>query len=78
MGAIVTGVYGQNAASRHQLRGRIRRIAQIRTSVEFWTVFPSDTILSMLFERHNTVDAKNSTLEQMANEFKRKEQHTMS
>lgn len=78
MGAIVTGVYGQSAASRHQLRGRIRRIGQIRQSVEFWTVFPSNTILSMLFERHNTVDAKNSTLEQMAHEFTRKERHPMS
>ena len=78
MGAIVTGVYGQSAASRHQLRGRIRRIGQIRQSVEFWTVFPSNTILSMLFERHNTVDSKNSTLEQMAHEFTRKERHHMS
>lgn len=69
MGAIVTGVYAESAASRHQLRGRIRRIGQTRPKVQYWTVFPSHTILSMLFERHNTVDAKNASLEQLAKDF---------
>ena len=71
MGAIVTGVYAQSAASRHQLRGRIRRIGQERAKVEYWTVYPRNTILSMLFERHNSVDAKNTSLEQLAIEFKK-------
>jgi hypothetical protein len=72
MGAIVTGVYAESAASRHQLRGRIRRIGQTRAKVSYWTVYPRNTILSMLFERHNSVDAKNASLEQLAAEFFRK------
>lgn len=69
MGAIVTGVYAENAASRHQLRGRIRRIGQARKKVFYWTVYPKNTLLSILFERHNSVDSKNATLEQLAKEF---------
>jgi hypothetical protein len=72
MGAIVTGVYAESAASRHQLRGRIRRIGQTRDKVSYWTVYPRNTILSMLFERHNSVDAKNASLEQLATEFVKK------
>jgi len=72
MGAIVTGVYAESAASRHQLRGRIRRIGQTRAKVSYWTVYPRNTILSMLFERHNSVDAKNASLEQLAVEFVKK------
>jgi len=72
MGAIVTGVYAESAASRHQLRGRIRRIGQSRAKVSYWTIYPRNTILSMLFERHNSVDAKNASLEQLATEFVRK------
>jgi hypothetical protein len=72
MGAIVTGVYAQSAASRHQLRGRIRRVGQVRASVDYFTVYPRNTILSMLFERHNGVDQKNATLEQLAVEFVKK------
>ena len=72
MGAIVTGVYAESAASRHQLRGRIRRIGQTRAKVSYWTVYPRNTILSMLFERHNSVDAKNASLEQLAAEFVKK------
>jgi hypothetical protein len=72
MGAIVTGVYAESAASRHQLRGRIRRIGQARAKVSYWTVYPRNTILSMLFERHSSVDAKNASLEQLAAEFVKK------
>lgn len=72
MGVIVTSVYAESAASRHQLRGRIRRIGQTRAKVSYWTVYPRNTILSMLFERHNSVDAKNASLEQLATEFLRK------
>ena len=72
MGAIVTGVYAESAASRHQLRGRIRRIGQTRAKVVYLTVYPRNTILSMLFERHNSVDAKNASLEQLAMEFVKK------
>ena len=71
-GAIVTGVYAQSAASRHQLRGRIRRVGQKRTDVDYYTIYPTKTILSMLFERHNGVDQKNATLEQLAVEFVKK------
>lgn len=76
MGAIVTGVYAESAASRHQLRGRIRRIGQKRSVVEYWTVFARNTILNMLFDRHNTVDAKNASLEQLAKDFVTKSKTT--
>lgn len=69
MGAIITGVYAQSSASRHQMRGRIRRVGQKRSSVDYFTIFPENTILSMLLQRHNSVDAKNASLETLAKEF---------
>lgn len=69
VGTIVTGVYDGCAASRHQLRGRIRRHGQARRRVEYWTMYPKNTILELLLKRHSLVDSRNATLEAMAKEF---------
>jgi hypothetical protein len=69
LGSIVTSVYASNAARRHQLRGRIKRIGQTRSTVRYLTLVPSNTILSLLFDRHNAVDAVNASLEELARVF---------
>ena len=69
MGSIVTGVYASNAAKRHQLRGRIRRVGQVRDAVRYVTVVPKFTILELLHRRHNSVDKANESLAQLADEF---------
>jgi len=66
LGAIVTGVYAGNAAQRHQLRGRIRRLGQKRRRVKYVTVIGENSILSLLHTRHQSTDAQGATLEQMA------------
>ena len=66
LGVIVTGVYAGNAAHRHQLRGRIRRLGQQRKEVKYVTVIGRNTILDLLHERHKSTDAQGATLEQMA------------
>ena len=69
MGVIVTGVYASNAAKRHQMRGRIRRVGQTRDTVKYVTVVPRFTILELLHRRHNSVDKANESLAQLADEF---------
>lgn len=69
MGVVVTGVYASNAAKRHQLRGRIRRVGQKRTKVKYVTMVPKFTILELLHRRHNSVDKANESLAQLADEF---------
>jgi len=69
MGAILTGVYASSAAKRHQMRGRIRRVGQKRKSVQYWTFVPESTILELLFKRHNSVDKKNESLKDLAEEY---------
>ena len=69
LGVIVTGVYASNAAKRHQLRGRIRRVGQTRDTVHYVTVVPKFTILELLHQRHNSVDKANESLAQLAEEF---------
>jgi superfamily II DNA or RNA helicase len=66
LGAIITGVYAGNAAQRHQLRGRIRRLGQQREEVKYLTIVGRNTILELLFERHKSTDAQGATLEKMA------------
>jgi len=66
LGVIVTGVYAGNAAHRHQLRGRIRRLGQQRKEVKYVTVIGRNTILDLLHERHKSTDSQGATLEQMA------------
>jgi hypothetical protein len=69
LGAILTGVYAGNAAQRHQLRGRIRRLGQQRKEVKYITLIGRNTILDLLYERHKSTDAQGATLEQMAELF---------
>ncbi|MDA9603618.1 DEAD/DEAH box helicase family protein, partial [bacterium] len=66
LGAIVTGVYASSAASRKQLRGRIKRVGQVRESVVFATVVTKHSILALLLDRHSSVDAKNESLADLA------------
>ena len=66
LGVIVTGVYAGNAAHRHQLRGRIRRLGQKRKEVKYVTVIGRHTILDLLHERHKSTDSQGATLEAMA------------
>lgn len=66
LGVIVTGVYAGNAAHRHQLRGRIRRLGQKRKEVRYVTVIGRNTILDLLHERHKSTDSQGATLEAMA------------
>jgi hypothetical protein len=70
-GAIVTSVFAQSAASRHQMRGRIRRLGQVRSEVTYATVYPLGTIIELLLKRHSLVDAKNASLEALAKEWAR-------
>lgn len=69
MGAVVTGIYASSPSSRHQLRGRIRRVGQTRDSVEYITVVPKHTILDLLHIRHNSVDKKSESLAELAEEI---------
>ena len=69
LGAICTQVYPSSAASRHQLRGRIRRIGQTREEVLYSTVFPENSILALLHETHSNVDRVNANLEALAEKF---------
>ena len=71
-GAIVTGVYAQDSHDRYQMRGRIRRVTQKRKQIFYYTVVPNNTILSLLFARHNTTDNKNASLKELAEEFAKK------
>ena len=63
LGCMVMGVYEGNAADRHQARGRIKRIGQERENLYYKTIYPSDTILQVLLERHRSIDQKNASLE---------------
>jgi hypothetical protein len=63
---MLTGVYASNPSARHQLRGRIRRVGQVRTSVQYITVVPKHTILDLLHQRHNSVDKANESLAELA------------
>ena len=69
LGAVVSGVYASNAASRKQLRGRIKRIGQLRKLVTYDTVVTKHSILQLLLNRHSSVDAKNESLADLAEVF---------
>jgi hypothetical protein len=69
MGVMITGVYASSPASRHQLRGRIRRVGQARTRVDYITIVPKHTILDLLHQRHNSVDKANESLSELAQEI---------
>lgn len=67
--AIVKGVYAGNGASRHQMRGRIRRIGQKRSKVLYVTVVMENTILELLHKRQQHADTLNISLQELAREF---------
>jgi len=69
LGALVTGAYAGNAASRHQIRGRLRRLGQCRKEVRFVTVIMENSVLHLLHQRHSVVDTMNITLEQLGQRF---------
>merc|ERR1711865_813508 len=69
LGALVTGSYAGNASSRHQIRGRLRRMGQIRTKVHFVTVLMENSLLHLLHQRHSMVDSMNISLEQLGKCF---------
>jgi hypothetical protein len=69
LGAMVKGAYAGNGASRHQMRGRIRRIGQKRKEVRFVTVVMENSMLELLHERQKSVDSVNITLEALAKRF---------
>ncbi|CAK9089087.1 unnamed protein product [Durusdinium trenchii] len=62
LGVMVTGAYAGNAASRHQIRGRLRRLGQKRKEVRFVTVCMENSILHLLHKRHSAVDTMNISL----------------
>ncbi|CAJ1366437.1 unnamed protein product, partial [Effrenium voratum] len=69
LGVMVTGAYAGNAASRHQIRGRLRRLGQKRQEVRFLTVCMENSILHLLHKRHSAVDTMNISLEQLGQKF---------
>merc|ERR1711959_574522 len=69
LGALVTGVYAGNASSRHQIRGRLRRMGQVRKEVRFITVVMENSLLHLLHQRHSMVDSMNMSLEQLGQRF---------
>eukprot|EP01052_Picozoa_sp_SAG31_P035919 SAG31_NODE_4402_length_3267_cov_1.552715_2_plen_140_part_00 len=48
LGHMITGVYAGNEASRHQMRGRLRRLGQKRPTVSFTTCVMENSILHLL------------------------------
>ena len=66
---MVKGAYAGNGASRHQMRGRIRRIGQQRAQVKFVTVVMEHTMLELLHQRQTGVDSINISLEALAKSF---------
>ena len=69
LGYMVTGAYAGNGASRHQIRGRLRRLGQVRKAVSFVTVVMENSLLHLLHQRHSTVDCINISLEQLGMKF---------
>lgn len=69
LGHLVTGAYAGNSASRHQIRGRLRRLGQAREEVTFTTVVMENSILHLLHQRHSSVDSMNISLESLGEKF---------
>ena len=69
LGHMVTGAYAGNSASRHQIRGRLRRLGQVREEVSFTTVAMRNSLLHLLHQRHSSVDSMNISLEQLGEKF---------
>ena len=69
LGVMVTGVYASNTSSRHQLRGRIHRMGQVRGEVEFVTVAMKYTLLQLLHEKQIGRDDLNLSLRSLGEGF---------
>eukprot|EP01105_Mastigella_eilhardi_P017924 TRINITY_DN4131_c0_g1_i3.p1 TRINITY_DN4131_c0_g1~~TRINITY_DN4131_c0_g1_i3.p1 ORF type:complete len:1316 (-),score=266.82 TRINITY_DN4131_c0_g1_i3:26-3973(-) len=69
LGALVRGVYPGNAASRHQMVGRLKRTGQARRKIEVVTVVMRGTIVELLHERHTAADTVNLSLEALAQKY---------
>lgn len=69
LGAMVKGAYAGNGSSRHQMRGRIRRLGQKRKEVTYATVVMEHSMLELLDERQKGVDSINISLEALAKKF---------
>lgn len=69
LGHMVIGVYPSNAASRYQIRGRIKRMTQKHAELTFNVVVPKGTVLELLHERQLANDAKASAIEQIGQEW---------
>ena len=68
-GGIVKGVYAGNGSSRHQMRGRVCRIGQVRSEVVYVTVVMKNSMLQLLHERQQNADTVNISLEAIAKIF---------
>lgn len=69
LGGMVTGAYAGNGASRHQMRGRLRRLGQSRKIVVFKTVAMENSLLHLLHIRHDAVDSMNISLQELGDKF---------
>ena len=69
LGFMVTGAYAGNGASRHQMRGRLRRLGQQRKAVNFLTVVMENSLLHLLHIRHDAVDSMNISLQELGDKF---------
>ena len=69
LGHMTTGVYASNAASRYQIRGRIKRMTQKHKKLTFNVFIPKGTVLELLHDRQIANDAKASAIEQIGREW---------
>lgn len=69
LGTLITQVYGSNPSSRHQMRGRIKRLEQKRSCVKMITVTMENSVLHFLHRKHQNVDTMNLSLTEAAKKF---------
>ena len=69
LGALITGAYASSAASRHQIRGRLRRIGQRFDKIIYHTVVLENSPLSLLHERQQGHDGANASLMALGEHF---------
>ena len=69
LGAIVSGVYSGNSADRTQMIGRLLRTGQKRDKIHIIYVYMKNTILELLYDRHNNIDSINTSLETIAKKY---------
>ena len=69
LGAMVRQPYAGSVSSLIQMEGRLPRIGQQRTVVDFAVVFMENTMMHLLYERQEAQDTINYSLEQLALEY---------